>query len=149
VFDSNNNNSRDNNNFMQDIILTTDKIEKLFVLYTDFKKAEEEASNELSKAMMNANRRIKYKNENLEEKILWDELRYEGIKGEAGKVLKEKYPKVFEKSEAQDKAGALYTEFCKIELDLDSTRLKLFDIIRLSLAVVDYKLKQKDEKNNN
>jgi len=134
---------------MQDIILTTEKIEKLFVLYTDFKKAEEEASNELSKAMMNANRRIRYKNDNFEEKILWDELRYEGIKGEAGKLLKEKYPKVFEKAEVQEKSGADYTEFCKLELDLDSTRLKLFDIVRLSLAVVDYKLKQKDEKNNN
>jgi hypothetical protein len=134
---------------MQDIILTAEKIEKLCSLYEVFKKAEEEASNELSKAMMNANRRIKYKNDNFEEKILWDELRYEGIKGEAGKVLKEKYPKVFEKAEVQDKAGADYTEFCKLELDLDSTRLKLFDIVRLSLAVVDYKLKQKDEKNNN
>ena len=139
--DRNNNNNRDNNNFMQDIIITIEKVNKIFELHEAFNKSKEEASNELSKAMMNANRRVKYKNENLEEKVLWDELRYEGANGPAGKLLKEKYPKVFETSEAQEKAKGIYKETCYIELGINPLAMTLSDIMRLIMGVVDYKLK--------
>jgi hypothetical protein len=127
---------------METVKITEEKIEKLITLYDNFKKAEEEASNELSKAMMNKNRRIKYKNENLEESVLWEEIRYSGQNGEANKILKEKYPLMFEKAESQEKTKAEYKEYCIKEIEIDPTRLTLSDIIKLTLALVDYKLKK-------
>ena len=130
---------------MQSIEITKEKLDKFFEIYGNYEKAEEEAINELSKAKMNMNRRIKYKNEFVEEKVLWDEVRYSGINGEAGKMLKEKYPLVFSTTEAQDKLGAECMSYCSVEMGIDFTKVRVSDIIRLCMGIVNYMLKEKEE----
>ena len=134
---------------MQAIDITKEKLDKFFEVYGRYEKAEEEASNELSKARMNSKRRIKYKNEFVEESVLWDELRYVGANGEAGKILKEKYPLVFSKAEEQDKIGAECMSFCNVEMGIDFTKVRVSDIIRICMGVVDYKLKEKENEKSN
>ena len=130
---------------MQAIDITKEKLDKFFEIYGRYEKAEEEASNELSKAMMNSKRRIKYKNEFVEEKVLWDELRYVGANGDAGKMLKEKYKAVFSSAENQDKIGAECMSFCNLEMGIDFTKVRVSDIIRICMGVVNYMLKEKEE----
>jgi hypothetical protein len=123
--------------------ITQEKIDKLFDISARLDKKEEEIRIEESKALMNVNRKIKHKDQFVNEKTLWDELRYAGANGDAGKLLKEKYPKVFSLGEEHSLIAKELSEFCQVELEINFKEVRITDIIKLCLSLVDYKLNKK------
>lgn len=123
--------------------ITTEKIEKLFEIYDKLTSLKEEQSKELSNAMINNNRKIKYNGHDIEERALWDEIKYTGKNGPAGKVLNEKYPKAFQKAEEYDRIVKEYIEYCLLEFEVNPLEITLANIIKLILGLIDYKLEKK------
>lgn len=72
------------------------------------------------------------KKADIKESILWQEVFHLGLGCEAGKVLQEKHPEVFDAYAQQDKASKELHEFCRLELDLDYTQLTLSDYLRMT-----------------
>lgn len=73
------------------------------------------------------------------EKTLWEEVRFLGIGSDAGKVLKEKYPDVFE---SFDKFQSLAKEteiFVLKNMGFNYTQMTLSDYIKLTLGLIEYK----------
>ena len=70
----------------------------------------------------------------LSEKILWQEVFYHpaGVKCEAGQLLKEAHPEVFEAYDGQGKAAMELKKFCLAELGVDFESLTLSDYLSLS-----------------
>lgn len=122
--------------------ITKEKIDKVFEISEKLDKKDEEINVEQSKALMNAQRKIKYKGQFVDEKVLWDEIKYAGVSGDAGKLLKEKYPTLFKVAEEQGLLAKELSEFCQVELGIDFKQVKITDIIKLCLSLIDYKNKK-------
>jgi hypothetical protein len=131
---------------MAKIIITSDKIQKLEDHFEKINYVEVLASDEIKKAQLNSAEKkavIKRSNgqeQEVTEKMLWDEVWHLGADCEAGAYLRGKYPKVYELADAQAKAAQELRDYCVAELGIDSQRIKINDVLALTDAMIDYKL---------
>ena len=128
---------------MEVLEINKEKIEKLMTLCKELREVQENTSTELANAKSNNHRRILYKGKNFEEQVLWDEIRYAGVNGEAGKVMRAKYPKAFDLYDKQEEKSKEYEKFVIDNIGVDPLAMTLADVVQLILGVVDYKLKEK------
>lgn len=134
---------------METIKIEKEKLEKMLALFDDIESLSEKSSNALANAKINQNKnRIKIKRDGKEvfvtEADLWEEIRYLGQNSEAGKILKERYPDVFNFAEEHDKKTIEIREYVLGVLGIDYRTMKLSDYIRLTLSLIDYKLNEKE-----
>jgi hypothetical protein len=80
----------------------------------------------------------------LQEKVLWDETFYLGKDCEAGKLLASLHPEVFEAYIKQDDYALELKKFCIMELGVDYSKLSLSDYLRLTEALIDLKISEKN-----
>lgn len=132
--------------------ITKEKIDKLYKINSELVDLEEKANNESSVVRNGAERkRIKIERDGkkitVTEKILWDEVYFGGMESQAAKILKEKYPKVFEYTKKQTEKANELQMFIQAEFGIDYKKMRFSDIIKVVDALFDYKLNQKkDEK---
>lgn len=68
----------------------------------------------------------------LTEKVLWEEVFYIGVKSEAGQLLAQHHPEVFEAYREQDKAAIEFKKFAAVELGFDPTRMTLSEYLKIT-----------------
>ena len=73
---------------------------------------------------------------------MWEEVRALGLQCEACEVLKEKYPKVFQTAEKREGKNRELQAFIKTEFGFDFTQMTVASYLKLTEAVIDYKLKK-------
>lgn len=131
---------------MAKITITKGKISKLNDHFDKLEYYEALASDEIKKAQLNSAEKkavIKRSNgqeQEVTEKMLWDEVWHLGAESEAGAYLRGQYPKVYEIAETQQTEANKLREFCVAELGIDSQRIKIKDVLDLTDAMIDYKL---------
>ncbi len=124
--------------------ITKDKIEKLYKLNDELISLEERANKESVIAKTDAERkRIKIERDGkkivVSEKTLWDEVYFSGFNCAGGKILRKKYPKVFEYSEEQQKKANELQGFIFSEFGIDYKKMRFSDIIKVVDAMLEYK----------
>lgn len=121
--------------------ITQDQIEQLYRFYHELDKAKAEASEAIKLAQHNEHNRVTITRENGEqqevtEKMLWDEVWNLSADSEAGRLLRTKYPYAFEQSDEANKIAANLRAFTLAELSIDAQALRLSDIIKLTQALI-------------
>lgn len=72
------------------------------------------------------------KMQDIREKELWVELFHLGHVSEAGKILREAHPEVFEASDKQSKLADELKKFCMLELAINMEAMTISDYLRLT-----------------
>lgn len=123
--------------------ITRKQISELEELTKKFKDQKETAS-ELLRVAQDRFGHIKHKitrqgkEVELTEKILWEEVFYLNIDSEAGKILREKHPEVFEAYKIQDTMAIELQKFVLVNLGIDQTQMTISDYMKLSESLFEY-----------
>lgn len=109
---------------------------KLNQLYLELDVLKEEASDAIKLAKQHKDKEIEVtrkdgKKQTLKESLLWDEVRVLGDNTEGYDLLKAKYPKAFETSEAVSAKAHEIDTFTLAQLGVHADRVTIRDIIKL------------------
>lgn len=129
--------------------ITREKIETVYRLYDELAVQKEVASEAIKEAQRHWGNPVLIKRKDgteqeLAEKLLWDEVWTLGSDCDAGRFLKGKYPKAFELSDVANAKARELSTYTIAELGVDAQAVKLSDIIRITEALVEYKLNERD-----
>lgn len=127
------------------MIITKDKIEALRKLYLEIDLLTDEVSEAIKTAKQGQGQLILIKRrdgkeQEIAEKLAWEEIRLLGQNTEAWEPMKARYPKVFELSEAQRLKAKELNDFTMSAFGLVADQVRLGDIFQVVEAFVDYKL---------
>jgi hypothetical protein len=125
--------------------LTAEKIEKLYRFYEEIADLEQRASDAINTAKANKALEILVKRPKGEAQVItegmaWDEVYNLGPQCEAGQALKAKYPEAFSISADHSRKASELQTFSIAELGIDTKRIKVSDIIRLTDALIALRL---------
>lgn len=127
--------------------ITKEKIEQLQTLYDDLDQLDRDAIDAVNNAKLNKDLPVSRKQGkdwvSVSEKDLWDELYHLGPGSDAEKLLKEKYPWAFEALDKAKAKGDELSKFIAAELGINFRAIRVIDIIKLTAAVVEYKLNER------
>lgn len=124
--------------------ITRNVVEGLQVLTDDLTKTQEQLS-EMVKTVKSYKGDVEHelkregKMVRIKERYLWDEVYYLGKDSQAGRVLAEKYPEIFELWDLEQKIASDYNIFVKSNLHIDANQMKMSDFIQLILGLIEYK----------
>ena len=129
--------------------ISAEIIKQLHQHYDELDTLQEQASDAIKAAQEHKETRVTIKRRNGEEqevteKMLWDEVWELTADSEAGAFLRTKYPDAFEKSDAVHTKVAELRAFTLGELGIDAQAIKLSDIVRITSALIDYKLNERE-----
>lgn len=125
---------------------TPEKVAELYTLYERVERAERTASDLLINAKQNGDNELPIAQADgsgdkmVKERHLWREVEHLGSECNAGRVLQEKYPKVFEAYTTQNRLADELREFTIAAFQIDYTQLKLSDIVRMFEMLFDYRV---------
>lgn len=127
------------------MLITNKKLEGLRKLYLEIDLLTDQVSEAIKEAkqFQGNNMLIKRrdgKEVEISEKNAWEEIRLLGSATECYEVMKGKYPKVFDMSEAQRAKAKELNDFTMTAFGLVSDQVRLGDIFQVVEAMVDYKL---------
>lgn len=125
-------------------MFTQENVEKLEKFYSEISKLEDEFTTQYSLAIEGAKERKHTINRNekdveVTEDTLWYETNNLGANCDAGAFLKEKYPQVFELAEKQNTLTNEMHEFSLKELNINPTKIRMIDIIKIAQGVSNLK----------
>lgn len=125
------------------MIITQPILDELFKIYERLNYYSELHSEQLRTVQDQFSQRlISIKRDGMikkvKEKALWDEIRYLGLKSEAGETMKAKYPDVFDSHEKHQKAVEEARAFVMRNMGFNFTQMTLSDYIKLTLALIEY-----------
>ena len=125
------------------MVITQEILDELFKLYEQLNYYRELHSEQLKTVKDQfGDRHVKLNREGQEvivkEKALWDEVRILGINTQAGQILKEKYPDVFESFEKSEEYVEQVRMFVFKNMGFNFTQMTLGDYISLTLGLIDY-----------
>ena len=125
------------------MVITQEILDELFKLYEQLNYYRELHSEQLKTVKDQfGDRHVKLNREGQEvivkEKALWDEVRILGINTQAGQILKEKYPDVFESFEKSEEYVEQVRMFVFKNMGFNFTQMTLGDYIQLTLGLIDY-----------
>ena len=125
------------------MVITQEILDELFNLYEQLNYYRELHSEQLKTVQDQfGQRHIKFNRDGKEviakEKDLWDEVRILGINSQAGQLLKEKYPDVFESFEKTEEYVQQVQVFVMKNMGFNFTQMTLSDYIQLTLGLIDY-----------
>ena len=126
------------------IKITKEKIDQLYKFYDEIDQLQTEANDAINLAKKNKNNKIEVvrkdgKKSKVTEDLLWQEIWTISKASEGYAVLEKKYPEAFKKSDEFLKRSRELKKFSIAELGIDTTAIKLTDIIRLVEGIVDFK----------
>jgi len=136
--------------------INRETVDRLHQLTTDIKDKEFKAS-EILRTAQDRYGHVKHdveredpktgekKKVTLTEKILWDEVFYMGAQCDAGKLLAEKHPEVFEAYKAQEKAAKELQTFVTETMDIDMKAMRISDYVKLTEGIVDLRLEEREK----
>lgn len=120
------------------------QVEKVLKLNQELNELLEKESNEYVKAIEKGKNIIvinrKGKRVKVSENELWEEIRIVGSAGEAGKIMSKKYKKLFKIAEERSKKNTELQNFMKTEFEIDVQQMSIGNYLKLTMAVVDYKI---------
>lgn len=125
--------------------ITHERISKLFALYDELDALKEQASDAIKAAQDFQGNRVLINRtgggqQEVTEKMLWDEVWNLSADSDAGRFLRKKYPEAFERSDEANKKAVELREFTLGELGIDAQQIKLSDIIKLTQALIRFEL---------
>ena len=127
--------------------ITPQDISQFHSLHGEFKRLNEQASAAIIAARGNSENEITIARDGkaitVKEKDLWDEVFNLGPDCEGGKILAEKYPDAFTISTQAETKKKEFQALAMSKWNIDPLAMSLSDIMRITEAVVDYKLAQK------
>ena len=126
------------------IKITQEKIDKLYKFYEEIDEIGKLANEAVDLAKKNKDKTIEVRRKNgkkskVAEGLLWEEIWEIGTLSEGYAILQNKYPEAFKRSEEFTEKSNEMKKFAIVELGIDTTKIKLTDIIRLVEAVIDFK----------
>jgi hypothetical protein len=131
---------------MEQPTITAESLAQFHSLFDEFEVLKTQASEALAVAKLNSELEIFItrdgKVSTVKEKDLWDEVWHLGAFSDAGEILNEKYPSVFEANRKAEAKKQEFQAFAKERWNIDPFGVSLSGIIRLIEGVVDYRLKQ-------
>ncbi|MEQ9135744.1 MAG: hypothetical protein RLO51_11085 [Thalassobaculum sp.] len=130
--------------------ITSDVIAQLYRLYLEFDVLNHGASDAINAAKEHQDKRVTITRKDgtqqeVTERMLWDEVWTLGPKSDAGEHLRATYPEAFEKSDAVKAKTAELRAFSLGNLGIDSQAIRLSDIVKLVDAMLDYKLNEREK----
>ena len=78
---------------------------------------------------------------------LWDEIRVVGIDSETVKIMEKKYPTLFEVVKKRDAKNKELHDFIQKEFGFSHTEMTIPNYLKLTEAVIEYKLEERGSKN--
>jgi predicted ATP-grasp superfamily ATP-dependent carboligase len=131
---------------MEKPTITSEGIARFHTLHSEFKALQDQASAEISTAQLNNDVEITIARDGkavvVKERELWTEVYHLGPACDAGKILSEKYPAAFEVSAKAEEKKKEMQSFAMAEWGINPLAMSLSDIMRVTEALVDYKLAQ-------
>ncbi len=127
------------------IKITKEKIDQLYSFYDEIERLQNAANTAINLAKQNKDKaklkvvRRNGKRVEVLEDLLWQEIWTIGKSSEGYDALKSKYPDAFEKTDAFLAKSRELKKFSVAELGIDTTAIKLTDIIRLVEGLIDYR----------
>jgi len=126
---------------------TAESIAEFHKLSDEFKELNTLASDAVAAARLHQSNEITIARDGqpvvVTEKDLWDEVWHLGPDSDAGTILKEKYPQPFELSAQTNKKKEEIKAWAVSKWGIDPLAMSLSDIIKITEAVVDYRLQAK------
>lgn len=123
--------------------ITKEKIEELVKLEEELDKVKKEASSKLKSAKSNKKQTHELERDGekveISESDLWDEVFRLGIKCQAGEILQEKYPEVFEAYEKQKEKSKEVDSFFVDKFGFPFAEITPSRLIKLVEAIIEYK----------
>jgi hypothetical protein len=125
------------------MVLTKEILDELFKLYDELDKYHELHSEQLKTVQDQfGSRKVSFERDGkvieVAERTLWEEVRHLGIKSQAGEILKQRYPDVFDSFEKFEKCKEDTRIFVLKYMGLNFTQMTLGDYIKLTLGLIDY-----------
>lgn len=131
--------------------ITREKIETVYHLYDELAVQKELASEAIKEAQRHGSNAVLIKRKDgteqeVTEKMLWDEVWTLGSDCDAGRFLKGKYPKAFELSDVATAKAKELSTYTLAELGVDSQAIRLSDVIRITEALIEFKLDERSRR---
>ena len=125
---------------------TAETIGQLHEHFDVLKDLQRKASDAIAAAQQNGQQEITIARDGkavvVHEKDLWDEVWHLGSNSDAGRILKEKYPGAFALSLKAEEKMAEIKHFTTEKWGINPLAMSLSDILKLTGALIDYKLAQ-------
>lgn len=127
------------------IKITKEKIDQLYNFYEEIDRLQGLANDAINLAKQNKDKsklqvvRRNGKKDKVLEDLLWQEVWTIGKSSEGYDALKSKYPDAFAKTDAYLAKSRELKKFSVAELGIDTTAIRLTDIIRLVEGIVEFK----------
>lgn len=127
------------------MIITKQKVETLRKLYLEIDLLTDEVSEAIKQAKEGQGaliliKRRDGKEQEITEKLAWEEIRLLGQGTEAWEPMKARYPKVFELSAAQRAKAKELNDYTMSAFGLLADQVRLGDIFQVVEAMVDFKM---------
>ena len=129
--------------------ITREKIETVYRLVDELTVQKEVASEAIKEAQRHWGNPVLIKRKDgteqeVTEKMLWDEVWSLGSDCDAGHFLKSKYPLPFQHSDVANAKARELSTYTLAELGIDAQAVRVSDILRLTEAMVEYKLNERE-----
>lgn len=119
--------------------ITKDKIAKLVKLEQELDDIKSETSDVLAEAKKNGKAEVQLKERKATESDLWDEVFRLGVDCEAGKYLKNQYPKVFDLHIKQKEKSDEIDKYFAEQFGFTFNQITPSRLIKMVSAIIDWK----------